>query len=131
MYENFRVKSLDDRTLEDEPVMNKIQSFDEKLMGKKEGENLDPEQQVGKLKPNMRKRITIEKKLSEHAPLNGPGVIKLKDGKVVFGTWKDGQPIGQVKIMYPSGNIYIGEVKNYIRDGKGLFCYNNGYKYDG
>lgn len=111
--------------------MNKIQSFDEKLMGKKEGENLDPEQQVGKLKPNMRKRITIEKKLSEHAPLNGPGVIKLKDGKVVFGTWKDGQPIGQVKIMYPSGNIYIGEVKNYIRDGKGLFCYNNGYKYDG
>ena len=90
MYEVFRVKSLDDRTLEEEPLMNKVQSFDEKLIGKKEGENLDPEKQVAKHKPNMRKRLTIEKKLSEHAPLNGPGVIKLKDGKVVFGTWKDG-----------------------------------------
>jgi hypothetical protein len=79
----------------------------------------------------MRKRITIEKKLSEHAPLNGGGVIKLKDGKVVFGTWKNGQAIGLVKIMYPSGNLYIGEAKNYVRHGKGLFCYKNGYKYDG
>ena len=84
MFENFRGKSLDDRTLEEEPVMNKIQSFDEKAIGRKGLENQDPEQQVGKPKPNMRKRITIEKKLSEHAPLNGPGVIKLKDGKVVF-----------------------------------------------
>lgn len=92
---------------------------------------MDPEEQQPSAKPKPRKRITIEKKLSDHAPLSGPGVIKLKDGKVIFGTWKDGQTIGLVKIMYPSGNLYIGEVKNYVRYGKGLFCYKNGYKYDG
>jgi hypothetical protein len=101
------------------------------LIKKKDGEISDPEKQDRKEKNNMRKRITIEKKLSEYDPLNGPGVIKLKDGKVVFGTWRDGEPVGSVKIVYPSGNIYIGEVKHYIRCGKGIFCYKNGLKYDG
>jgi hypothetical protein len=82
-------------------------------------------------KAKPRKPITIEKKLSEHVLLSGPGVIKLKDGKVIFGTWQDGQTVGLVKIMYPSGNLYTGEVKNYVRHGKGLFCYKKGYKYDG
>jgi hypothetical protein len=51
---------------------------------------LDPEEQQPPTKPKLRKRITIEKKLSDNATLSGPGVIKLKDGKVIFGTWKEG-----------------------------------------
>jgi|688.fasta_scaffold302197_2 hypothetical protein len=37
-----------------------------------------------------RKKLTIQKKQSNDDPLQGKGVIKLKDGQVVFGTWLNG-----------------------------------------
>jgi hypothetical protein len=33
--------------------------------------------------------------------------------------------------MYPSGHIYIGEVVNNVRHGKGLFIFKNGHRYEG
>ena len=36
-----------------------------------------------------------------------------------------------MKIVYPSGNIYIGGVKNYLRHGYGVFLYKNGNKFQG
>jgi hypothetical protein len=82
-------------------------------------------------KENTRKRLCMQKKLSEVCPLNGEGFTKLKDGKVVFGKWFNGALVSHAKIVYPSGHIYIGEVKDYIRHGKGALMLKNGEKYVG
>jgi hypothetical protein len=55
----------------------------------------------------------------------------LKDGRVIFGTWRCGLLIGIVKIIYPYGNTYVGDVINYIRHGHGEFNFTNGDKYIG
>jgi hypothetical protein len=73
----------------------------------------------------------IEMKHNEEYSLNGTGVIKLKDGRTIFGTWQSGLIIGAVKIIYPSGNTYIGDVIDYIRHGYGEFTFSNGDKYSG
>ena len=38
---------------------------------------------------------------------------------------------GQCKYTFQDGNIYIGEWKDYKRDGYGIFTYSNGNKYEG
>lgn len=78
------------------------------------------------LKENKRKKLTIQKKLSDAYPLDGDGFTKLEDGKVVFGSWKNGELIGNAKIFYPSAHIYVGEVKDYQRHGKGIMRAKNG-----
>lgn len=49
----------------------------------------------------------------------------------MFGKWKDGKLVGTARIIYPSENIYIGEVKDYIRHGQGLLIFKNGERYVG
>lgn len=80
---------------------------------------------------SLRKKISIEKKRSSAYPLNGDGFTKLDDGQVIFGTWKDGNLHGNAKIMYPTADIYIGEVKEYKRHGKGALILKSGEKYVG
>ena len=60
-----------------------------------------------------RKIVSIQKKRSSAYPLDGYGFTKLHDGKVVFGIWNNGTLTGNAKIMYPSADVYIGEVKDY------------------
>lgn len=50
---------------------------------------------------------------------------------MIFGIWKNGNFHGNAKIMYPSADIYIGEVKDYDRHGKGTLILKNGEKYVG
>lgn len=60
----------------------------------KSKENEDPEITAKMLKTSFRKKLTIQKKQSADDPLQGQGVIKLNDGTVIFGTWKDGEVVG-------------------------------------
>lgn len=55
----------------------------------------------------------------------------MADGKVVFGKWKNGIFVGNARIIYPSENIYIGEVKEYTRHGRGLLIFKTGERYFG
>ena len=80
---------------------------------------------------NKRKKLSIQKKLSDAYPLDGDGFTKLEDGKVVFGKWSKGRLVSNAKIVYPSAHIYIGEVKGYQRHGKGIMTLKNGQKYVG
>jgi hypothetical protein len=80
---------------------------------------------------NRRQKLSIQKKRSSAYPLNGDGFTKLKDGRVVFGAWKNGNFHGKAKIVYPSADIYIGEVKDYDRHGRGALLLKNGEKYVG
>lgn len=73
--------------------------------------------------------MTIQKKLSDLDQWNGEGIVKLADGKVVIGTWKNGKPEGSVKIIYASKDIYTGEVLNYQRHGTGTLAFFDGTKY--
>lgn len=84
---------------------------------------------VGRL--SGRKKISIQKKRSSAYPLDGDGFTKLPDGRVVFGIWKNGKLTGNAKIMYPSADVYIGEVKDYDRHGAGILTLKNGEKYVG
>lgn len=84
---------------------------------------------VGRL--SGRKKVSIQKKRSSAYPLEGEGFTKLLDGRVVFGIWKNGKLTGNAKIMYPSADVYIGEVKDYIRHGTGILTLKNGEKYVG
>jgi hypothetical protein len=36
-----------------------------------------------------------------------------------------------VKIVYPSGNIYIGSVKYYLKHGYGVYLFKSGNKFEG
>jgi hypothetical protein len=74
-----------------------------------------------RLKYTARKKLTIQKKQSDHDPLQGKGVIKLKDGQVIFGTWLNGDLQGDAKIVYPNGDIYCGDIKNNVKHGKGTY----------
>lgn len=55
----------------------------------------------------------------------------MRDGRTIFGTWRAGLIVGAVKIIYPTGNTYVGDVINYIRHGYGEFSFSNGDKFSG
>jgi len=44
---------------------------------------------------------------------------------------KDSKFDGFGEYTWPNGQIYLGDFKNNIRVGKGLFTHPNGTKYDG
>lgn len=44
----------------------------------------------------------------------------MKSGEVIFGTWQEGAIIGDVNIIYPSGGVYQGAVKEGAKHGKGI-----------
>jgi hypothetical protein len=91
----------------------------------------DPEAAIRPKRPNNRKKLTIQKKLSADDPLQGQGVIKLKDGEAIFGTWRDGELVGEAKIVYPNGSSYVGEMKLNLRHGRGVHVFSSGLKYEG
>lgn len=66
---------------------------------------------------------------------NGSGALLFPDGKVHEGTWLEGKLQGQVKVTYPNGNVYIGEVTDHgysvSRDGYGVMTYSTGEVYEG
>lgn len=75
--------------------------------------------------------MTIQKKNSTGNPLNGKGIVKLETGEVVFGTWYEGAIIGDVNIIYPSGGVYQGAVKEGAKHGKGTYVLKDGSSYMG
>lgn len=45
--------------------------------------------------------------------------------------WNKGKPEGKVKIKYPTGDIYYGQVKDMQKHGRGHLFFSNGTKYIG
>ena len=56
--------------------------------------------------------------------------IKFKDG-IYKGPFIDGKKEGKGIYIYNSGEKYEGEYKNNLRNGFGIYTYRNGYKYNG
>lgn len=65
------------------------------------------------MRRTFRKKLEIQKKPTPYSPLHGEGIYKRKDGSTVFGVWDKGKLIGKGKIIYPNGNAYSGQLKEY------------------
>lgn len=64
--------------------------------------------------------------------LNGQGTRTFADGSKLEGNFKDGVQDGKVKHFDADGNlIYDGSYKDNMKDGPGVFFYNDGSKYVG
>lgn len=51
---------------------------------------------------------------------------------MVFAKWENGTVEGTAKVVYHSGNRYVGDIKDYQRCGEGTFFFKrNSYKYEG
>ena len=51
---------------------------------------------------------------------------------MVFAKWENGTVEGTAKVLYKSGNMYVGSVKDYRRCGSGTYVFKrNSYKYEG
>lgn len=56
----------------------------------------------------------------------------MANGDVVFAKWQNGTVEGTAKVLYNSGNIYVGGIKDYRRCGSGIYVSKrNSYKYEG
>lgn len=64
--------------------------------------------------------------------MNGEGITRLANGDVVFGKWENGTVEGRAKVLYNSGNTYVGDVKDCRSWGSGTYVFKrNSYKYEG
>ena len=59
------------------------------------------------------------------------GEIEYSDGSVYIGELRDLQKNGKGKLTYASGDVYEGEYKDDVRSGTGTFTWANGEKYVG
>lgn len=63
---------------------------------------------------------------------NGSGTFYSPPGELFEGNFRDGKIAdGRVKIYYPCGNYYEGDLRGGLRNGKGVIYYSNGDQYDG
>ena len=63
--------------------------------------------------------------------MEGYGIYYIEDRKIVTeGIWHEGNII-YGRIFFPNGDIYEGEMKNSLPDGKGKISYSNGEIYEG
>ena len=68
---------------------------------------------------------------NENSEMEGYGVYYINDQKVVTeGIWIKGNIIFG-RIFFPNGDIYEGEMKNSVPDGKGKISFSNGENYIG
>lgn len=61
----------------------------------------------------------------------GRGLLVLPNNKKYEGEWVEGNLIGEAKITYSNGDIYLGSIYNYEKHGKGYLYFNSGEKYEG
>lgn len=63
---------------------------------------------------------------------NGQGTFYYADGSSWTGTWKDDKRLdGNGTVKYDSGDYYIGEYKNGVREGNGKYFFADGRTYEG
>lgn len=62
---------------------------------------------------------------------NGKGTLKCPDGKRITGIWRDEQLVGKAEIQYPQGDVYYGQVDNFMKHGNGCLVFKSGSKYIG
>ena len=62
---------------------------------------------------------------------DGAGTYTCEDGTVIKGTWKKDVLSGKVKIKYPDGDKYVGNIQNGKRSGSGTYYYDDGDVYKG
>ena len=68
---------------------------------------------------------------NENSEMEGYGVYYINDQKVVIeGIWIRGNNIFG-RIFFPNGDIYEGEMRNSVPDGKGQISFSNGESYKG
>jgi hypothetical protein len=68
---------------------------------------------------------------NEKSQMEGYGVYYIKDRKVITeGVWIEGNIVFG-RIFFPNGDIYEGEMKNSVPEGKGKFLFANGENYEG
>ena len=65
--------------------------------------------------------------LKKYSP-HGSGVCKYKDGQIYRGEWKIGNRDGKGKLTWSNGDIYNGQWKNDSPDGKGKFFFMTGFQ---
>ena len=57
--------------------------------------------------------------------------MNYKNGDIYKGEWKNDLKEGKGIMKYNNGDIYKGEWKNDLKEGKGIMEYNNGFFHDG
>lgn len=60
----------------------------------------------------------------------GYGRLKFSNDTIIEGEWKN-DDISKGRITYPNKDVYEGQIRNYCRDGKGIYYYFNGDKFEG
>jgi len=66
--------------------------------------------------------------------LNGDGIIKLSNGLVILGQFKDGiLKDTHMQVVYPNGDTYVGAHRSGVKHGLGTYTYNDeaGARYEG
>ncbi len=62
--------------------------------------------------------------------IQGHGIFKLRSGTVYEGNFTDGKTTGDFTVKYDNGEVYVGQLVNSIRHGKGKITYNANDKRD-
>ncbi|MBW1728527.1 MAG: hypothetical protein JRI94_03410 [Deltaproteobacteria bacterium] len=62
---------------------------------------------------------------------NGIGTVVFPSGEIYIGQCKGGVPLGYGTVTYPDGHKYQGEIENQTCSGQGTFTDLYGYKYEG
>ena len=52
--------------------------------------------------------------------IEGNGIMKLKNGDIILGAFRNGVPVRKIQYKYANGDQYIGQLaRNGFRDGNG------------
>lgn len=62
---------------------------------------------------------------------HGKGAYTLANGTRYEGEFLNDKLVGEAKINYPDGSIYVGSVLNGKPHGRGVYIYSNGDRYEG
>ena len=63
---------------------------------------------------------------------HGKGIFTWNDGREFVGNWNNGKKsYTECKMTYSNGDIFVGRLKNYKREGRGKMTYSNGSVYNG
>ena len=63
---------------------------------------------------------------------HGKGIFTWNDGREFVGNWNYGKKsYTECKMTYSNGDIFVGRLKNYKREGRGKMTYSNGSVYVG